>query len=285
VEYRIYVSSGEAYIVRLDFSLGDLRPGYILDFDGNLVLTRDFLYERHALAAVSRPPDLPARRRTTAGCHGRAQVAAGIEEAGACAGAREAVSPRYLDEPGAPMSGDPYRWPSSALELERLQTELAERWGTAPRCPVPAGRPLRTAGVFVAFGAGPRGREAAWAAAVVMEAGRVLATAVVRGRANAPYEPGHLALQRGPLLELAVRKLEVHPDVLLVNATGRDHPRRAGLALNLGAALELPTVGVTDHPLVAAAGEPAPERVACGVKKLDPRSDLAVGGWSTSVQT
>jgi hypothetical protein len=132
------------------------------------------------------------------------------------------------------MSGDPYRWPSSALELERLQTELAERWGTAPRCPVPAGRPLRTAGVFVAFGAGPRGREAAWAAAVVMEAGRVLATAVVRGRANAPYEPGHLALQRGPLLELAVRKLEVHPDVLLVNATGRDHPRRAGLALNLG---------------------------------------------------
>ena len=42
VEYRIYVSSGEAYIVRLDFSLGDLRPGYILDFDENLVLTRDF---------------------------------------------------------------------------------------------------------------------------------------------------------------------------------------------------------------------------------------------------
>jgi hypothetical protein len=42
VEYRIYVSSGEAYIVRLDFSLGDLRPGYILDFDGNLVPTGQF---------------------------------------------------------------------------------------------------------------------------------------------------------------------------------------------------------------------------------------------------
>jgi hypothetical protein len=42
VEYRIYVSSGEAYIVRLDFSLGDLRPGYILDFDGNLVPTGRF---------------------------------------------------------------------------------------------------------------------------------------------------------------------------------------------------------------------------------------------------
>jgi hypothetical protein len=42
VEYRIYVSSREAYIVRLDFSLGDLRPGYILDFNGNLVPTRRF---------------------------------------------------------------------------------------------------------------------------------------------------------------------------------------------------------------------------------------------------
>jgi deoxyribonuclease V len=167
------------------------------------------------------------------------------------------------------MSGDPYRWPIFALELERLQTELAERWRTAPRCPVPAGRLHRIAGVFVAFGAGPRGREAGWAAAVVMEAGRVLAMAVVRGRAHAPYEPGHLALQRGPLLERAVRKLEVHPDVLLVNATGRDHPRRAGLALHLGAALDLPTVGVTDHPLVAAAGEPAPERGAVAPLMLD----------------
>jgi hypothetical protein len=37
VQYRIYVSSGEAYIVRLDFSLEDLRPGYILDFAENLV--------------------------------------------------------------------------------------------------------------------------------------------------------------------------------------------------------------------------------------------------------
>jgi hypothetical protein len=42
VEYRIYVSSREAYIVGLDFSLGDLRPGYILDFDGNLVPTSRF---------------------------------------------------------------------------------------------------------------------------------------------------------------------------------------------------------------------------------------------------
>jgi deoxyribonuclease V len=32
------------------------------------------------------------------------------------------------------------------------------------------------------------------------------------------------------------------PDVLLVNATGRDHPRQAGLGVQLGAVLGLPTV-------------------------------------------
>jgi deoxyribonuclease V len=45
--------------------------------------------------------------------------------------------------------------------------------------------------------------------------------------------------------------------VLLVNASGRDHPRRAGLALHLGAVLGLPTVGVTNRPLLAAGDWPA----------------------------
>jgi hypothetical protein len=37
VEYQITLSSGEAYAVSLDFSLGALRSGYILDFAGNMV--------------------------------------------------------------------------------------------------------------------------------------------------------------------------------------------------------------------------------------------------------
>jgi hypothetical protein len=37
VEYRITLASGEAYIVSLDFSLEDLRQGYVLDFDEHLV--------------------------------------------------------------------------------------------------------------------------------------------------------------------------------------------------------------------------------------------------------
>ena len=80
---------------------------------------------------------------------------------------------------------------------------------------------------------------------------RLLAGVSVGGPAAGPYLPALLALREGPLLEQAVRALSIAPEVLVVNATGRDHPRRAGLALHLGAVLGLATVGVTTRPLVA----------------------------------
>ncbi len=91
---------------------------------------------------------------------------------------------------------------------------------------------------------------------------RAVASAVVRGSAGAPYEAGLLALREGPLLEAAVRALVETPDVVIVDATGRDHPRRAGVALHLGTILDLPTVGVTHRPLVAAGAWPAGDRGA-----------------------
>jgi deoxyribonuclease V len=80
--------------------------------------------------------------------------------------------------------------------------------------------------------------------------------AVVRGKAGAAYRPGLLALREGRLLDAAVRALPVEPEVVIANATGHDHPRGAGLALHLGAVLELPSIGVTDRPLTAAGAEP-----------------------------
>jgi deoxyribonuclease V len=77
-----------------------------------------------------------------------------------------------------------------------------------------------------------------------MPADRHLAgTAVVRGKAGGPYQPGLLALREGRLLEAAVRALPGKPQVVIAKATGRDHPRGAGLALHLGAVLDLPSVG------------------------------------------
>jgi deoxyribonuclease V len=64
--------------------------------------------------------------------------------------------------------------------------------------------------------------------------------------------------------------------VLLVNATGRDHPRRAGLAFHLGAVLELPSVRVTHRPLVADGTWPEDRRGATSPLLLE--GEL-VGYW------
>jgi deoxyribonuclease V len=139
-------------------------------------------------------------------------------------------------------------WPRSREELEELQRALAamrpEPWEPPERCTVGA--------VFAAFStrADRAGRERGWAAAVAGE-GRAELTFTP----EAPYEPGYLALREGRALEAVARALPSLPDVLLVDATGRDHPRGAGLALHLGAVLGVPTVGVTDRPLVAVVGE------------------------------
>jgi deoxyribonuclease V len=101
-------------------------------------------------------------------------------------------------------------------------------------------------------GAGERG-DSAWVAAVVVEGHRQRGSAIIRGEAGAPYAPGLLALRDGRLVADALRSLPLAPEVVLIDATGRDHPRRAGLALHLGAALDIPTVGVTDRPLQARA--------------------------------
>ena len=99
---------------------------------------------------------------------------------------------------------------------------------------------------------------------------------MVSGHAGAPYEPGLLALREGALLEAAVRALTKPPDVLLVDATGRDHQRRAGLAFHLGAVLDVPTVGVTHRPLSAEGEWPPDERGARSPLLLEGES---VGYW------
>jgi deoxyribonuclease V len=191
-------------------------------------------------------------------------------------------------------------WPRSPDELIAAQHALAR---AAPTCP-PAGLsiashetsaglagappvawqptrdPSAIGGCAVVFPRGQGGRGArgdpAWAAAAVLRGGRVVADATVRGEAAGPYLPGLLALREGPCLEAAVRALRITPDVLLVDATGRDHPRRAGLAVHLGAITGLATVGVTHRPLLATGTWPADERGARSPLVLD---GACVGAW------
>jgi deoxyribonuclease V len=167
-------------------------------------------------------------------------------------------------------------WPATRQELIDRQAALA-------RAAPPIWRPgdgVAVGGCFVCFERGPSGPgragEPGWAGAAVVRDGTLAATAAVEGTAGAPYEAGLLALREGPLLEAAVRALDEPPDVLLVNATGRDHPRRAGLALHLGAVLELPTIGVTHRPLLATGASPVDTRGATAPLELD---DEVVGQW------
>jgi deoxyribonuclease V len=189
-------------------------------------------------------------------------------------------------------------WPRTPDELISVQLELSAARPTPWRPPGP--RPLVGA-CFVCFartareGAGQRG----WAGAAVMHGNRrVAGAAVVRGRAGTGYQPGLMALREGCLLEEAVRALPVEPELLIANATGRDHPRGAGLALHLGAVLDLPTVGVTDRPLLATGCEPAAERwatsplhlagveVACLLRtRVDAHPIVVHPGWRTDLET
>jgi deoxyribonuclease V len=108
-----------------------------------------------------------------------------------------------------------------------------------------------------------------------MRGRRTRGTATLEARAGWSYAPGLLALRLGALLETVVDALPERPDVMLVDATGRDHPRRAGLALHLGAVLGIPTVGVTHRPLLASGPWPVEGR-ATSPLRLD---DEVVGHW------
>jgi deoxyribonuclease V len=169
-------------------------------------------------------------------------------------------------------------WPRSAGELLDVQRALAaaEPPSWRPR----AGAPPAVAACAVCFPRGATGPgsggDRAWAAATVVRGRRTLTDAVAAGEAGAPYAAGLLALREGGLLEAAVRGLAVAPDVLLVDATGRDHPRRAGLALHLGAVLGMPTAGVTHRPLLATGPWPEDARGATSPLDLDGER---VGAW------
>jgi deoxyribonuclease V len=188
-------------------------------------------------------------------------------------------------------------WPATAHELTQLQQALGEltpeRWQL----------PTTLSGIgacFVCFervqGAGATG-DRGYVGAAVAHRRRLLAGVTSSGPAGGPYLPTLLALREGLLLEQTVRALPIAPEVLVVNATGRDHPRRAGLALHLGAVLGLPTVGVTTRPLVAEGAWPADQRgatapllvggevVGCWVRTRAGAKPVAVhAAWQTDAQ-
>lgn len=168
-------------------------------------------------------------------------------------------------------------WPTDPAGLvdaqQRLSREEPEPWHLLSG-------PLVVGGCWVCFPRGLTGRgeagDPAWTAAVRLSGRRVVDAHVVAGEAGGPYVPGMLALRIGPLLEQAVRALPGLPDVLMLDASGRDHPRRAGLAIQLGAVLDLPTVGITHRPLLGEGDWPEDRDGATSPLRVDGE---VVGCW------
>lgn len=178
------------------------------------------------------------------------QLAEAIEQA-------DAASATPLPQPSESLVW----WPETERDLERLQRKLARRVDEVDPWVDGEGSPA-IGGVFVSLPSGRNQelRDLAWAAAIVMEGSGVVATATATRRLDRPYQPGYLALTIGPIIEDVVQALSHRPDIIVVNAAGRDHPRGAGLAIQLGATLDIPTVGVTERPLVGFAPEPGGRR-------------------------
>ncbi|MBI4219937.1 MAG: endonuclease V [Chloroflexi bacterium] len=148
--------------------------------------------------------------------------------------------------------------PSSRERLIQVQEALARE--SPPSWRPVSGTQIAVGACFAIFEKGIAGAGAVgdrvWASAVLFKGLPVIAArgvdeAVVEGHGDAPYEPGLLFLRTGHVLLEALHRLRNLPDVLIVDGTGRDHPRRSGLAFHLGAILDVPTVGVTHRPLVA----------------------------------
>src|SRR5262249_5170746 len=75
-----------------------------------------------------------------------------------------------------------------------------------------------------------------------------------------PYIPGLLSFREGPALVEAFRKLQHVPDVFIFDGFGRAHPRRIGIASQMGLWLQNPTIGCGKTQFIGKYVEPPNQR-------------------------
>lgn len=145
-----------------------------------------------------------------------------------------------------------HSWRLAPSEAFRLQERLRSRVvvGDAPSM-----RVVKTvAGLDVSYS---RPTDRCYAAVVVMRLSdfSIVEQVAVGTPSPFPYVPGLLSFREAPPLIQALRKLREAPDVLLLDAQGRAHPRRLGLASHLGLLYDWPSVGCAKSRLCGVHGE------------------------------
>jgi deoxyribonuclease V len=138
--------------------------------------------------------------------------------------------------------------PDSREAMERLQAEIAaeatfEDAAELAPADVSSGDAL-VAGVDQAFL-----DDRAVSAVVVLRGGEVIARESAVTPLSMPYVPGLLAFREGEPIVAALEALDVDPDLLVLDGSGRIHYREAGLATHVGVCFDVPAVGVAKNLL------------------------------------
>jgi deoxyribonuclease V len=132
----------------------------------------------------------------------------------------------------------PHDWQVSINQAKQIQIELASR--VSMNNEVAKHRFIAGADISA-----PDSNGIARAAVVVLEYPnlQVVEVKTAEDKLFFPYVPGLLSFREAPLLVIALEKLSIHPDILLVDGQGIAHPRRFGIASHLGIILDIPTIG------------------------------------------
>jgi deoxyribonuclease V len=86
-------------------------------------------------------------------------------------------------------------------------------------------------------------------AVVVLREETVVARASAVTPQEMPYVPGLLAFREAPPIIEALESLEIEPDLLVFDGSGRIHYREAGIATHMGVCFDAPSIGVAKNLL------------------------------------
>lgn len=138
--------------------------------------------------------------------------------------------------------------PDSREAMERLQAEIAAE-ATFEDAAELAPADVSSGDALVAGGDQAFLDDRAVSAVVVLRGGEVIARESAVTPLSMPYVPGLLAFREGEPIVAALEALDVDPDLLVLDGSGRIHYREAGLATHVGVCFDVPAVGVAKNLL------------------------------------
>jgi deoxyribonuclease V len=138
--------------------------------------------------------------------------------------------------------------PKEAIEIQQRLRSMVSVAGLDKE-------PRLVAGCDISF---DKGSDVVYAGIVVLELPALaeVGRSTTIAQAKFPYIPGLLSFRESPALLEVWERLEVQPDLVMIDGQGYAHPRRFGIASHFGVLIGLPTVGCAKTVLVGKYEEP-----------------------------